>query len=775
MTWQIRFRRGTTAEWTASNPILAAGEPGIDTTLKIFKIGDGVTAWGSLPQQSSITGTGIPAGGTVGQVLVKQSSGSGDVAWETISTGGGGGGTISYPQPSPNHDYTIYRDGTSNTYVAVSRLGVALAFSDETGPVVSGLKGAITSCAGDGISIYFPPGIYEFPEEATGDQDHWAPNGLQDMTLEGAGRSTIISNWRDDTQSGYDTNADTEPFSFTRCHGLTWRNMTVWAGGNIDSNNSSDALDFDGCANILVENIYIERSRARGIVYDGGDDGAISNSSTIRGLTIQGVPMKPALYKGTATTGFVAQEYRYCVTYVDSVLGETPPSEVGSITPTGTTIKNRIWLSRGPLYKGTKGVTARKIYRWSTAQPTWHLLTTISDNTTEEYDDSATDASIAAGAAPPTTAEPLIPAEGIKLLGSKRHTVEGNVVFGVGSHGIQVVRKGSDVASKHSSWHKVIGNTIRQSGHGSPLGSVAGIYVGGGSGNIVEGNTIINSGTVANLGMGIYVQGLGGEVTDNNIIVSNHIADDQDANSPSGGKSTRYGIQVNSVGTGTTIPDSTVIAGNSFQGLQTGNINIIAGTNVKQYALADHVHPAAPGGPAPVTMNWKSGLYYGARTVLAHSSVSGQVLTADQIFASPIYVPQDITVTTIACNVSATGGGTKLRMGLYLMGGTGRPTTLISGSETGDLTVTNGLKVATISAALTGGTWIWGVVITDGAPALTGFSGGQPNIVGSIDPSSGTKQSALRVALGTGWTALPSTFPGAPSETAITVNVEVKF
>ena len=50
MIAQIQIRRGTTAEWAAANPvILAAGEQGYDTTLKRFKMGDGATAWASLP------------------------------------------------------------------------------------------------------------------------------------------------------------------------------------------------------------------------------------------------------------------------------------------------------------------------------------------------------------------------------------------------------------------------------------------------------------------------------------------------------------------------------------------------------------------------------------------------------------------------------------------------------------------------------------------------------------------------------------------------------
>lgn len=44
----VAFRRGTAAEWSAANPVLALGEPGWDTTNSLLKIGDGVTAWNGL-------------------------------------------------------------------------------------------------------------------------------------------------------------------------------------------------------------------------------------------------------------------------------------------------------------------------------------------------------------------------------------------------------------------------------------------------------------------------------------------------------------------------------------------------------------------------------------------------------------------------------------------------------------------------------------------------------------------------------------------------------
>lgn len=48
MAVRIQFRRDTTANWASVNPILAPGEIGIDTEIRLFKIGDGFTAWNDL-------------------------------------------------------------------------------------------------------------------------------------------------------------------------------------------------------------------------------------------------------------------------------------------------------------------------------------------------------------------------------------------------------------------------------------------------------------------------------------------------------------------------------------------------------------------------------------------------------------------------------------------------------------------------------------------------------------------------------------------------------
>ena len=61
MSQQILFRRDTTVNWTATNPILAQGEIGIDLTLNRLKIGDGSTHWNLLAFYSTGNGDMLAA------------------------------------------------------------------------------------------------------------------------------------------------------------------------------------------------------------------------------------------------------------------------------------------------------------------------------------------------------------------------------------------------------------------------------------------------------------------------------------------------------------------------------------------------------------------------------------------------------------------------------------------------------------------------------------------------------------------------------------------
>lgn len=691
-----------------------------------------------------------------------------DTAEAAIS---GKAATVHGHDPNPGFTHTIRKTAPGGviTYTAVRADGTTASTStDSASPLRSGLRTVLVAILANNVSIYFPAGTYAFVEDPAGVEDHVTISGITGLALQGdPSGGTILSNWRDDSQPGYDPLPDVEPFSFTRSNDVVYRNFRVWAGGNQDANNSSDALDFDSCRGTIVERVIVERSRARGIVMDGGDSGAISRNSQIRGCEVRGVPSPPNVFAGTAGS-LASQQYRYVVTYVDSIYGETPPSGHTTYLPSGT-VQARLIVATGPAFSATKGVTSRKIYRWSAAQPTYRLLATIADNTTTIYNDNVADAAISAAATISLTGTPLVPKEGIKLLGSQRHLVVDNSIIGVGSHGIQLVRKGSTTADNvNSDGHRVVNNVIRRAGAGTATASISGVYIGGGSNNTVLGNNISNIGAVAALGLGVQLQGLTAATTDYNAIGPNVIQDDQDANVPSGGATTRYGISL----TGTPAPDNTVIVPGVIRGMVTAQISD-AGTVTRQYAETTHTHVVSGSSAAP---GWKTGLYYGARSSMAHGTLAGQVLTADQAFAAPVYVPQTVTVTTIACNITAAVAAAKLRMAIYTSKADGRPDTMVAGSQTADIAATTtGDKPGTISAVLTGGSWYWLAAVSDQAITVNGFTGGQPNVMGSVGPGSATKQSAVRASIGAAWTVLPATFPAAPSDTAVTLTTEVTF
>lgn len=116
---ELEFRRGTAAAWNAANPVLASGEPGYETDTGKLKVGDGATAWTTLPYFSAgssgvssldaITGAiTLVAGANItisdnspgaGQITIAASGGTGLVklfestlsgAAASIDTGAGG-------------------------------------------------------------------------------------------------------------------------------------------------------------------------------------------------------------------------------------------------------------------------------------------------------------------------------------------------------------------------------------------------------------------------------------------------------------------------------------------------------------------------------------------------------------------------------------------------------------------------------------------------------------------------------------------------------------
>jgi hypothetical protein len=69
MAIKIQFRRDTAAEWTAHNPTLSAGEIGLESDQRKYKLGDGVKDWRTLGYMREGTvvenGTTLPTGGDI--------------------------------------------------------------------------------------------------------------------------------------------------------------------------------------------------------------------------------------------------------------------------------------------------------------------------------------------------------------------------------------------------------------------------------------------------------------------------------------------------------------------------------------------------------------------------------------------------------------------------------------------------------------------------------------------------------------------------------------
>lgn len=95
MTARMQQRRDTAANWTSTNPTLAAGEMGIETDTYKFKVGNGSTAWTSLPYsvdiptQTGQSGKYLTTNGT----STSWGTVAGDIEGVTAGTGLTGGGT----------------------------------------------------------------------------------------------------------------------------------------------------------------------------------------------------------------------------------------------------------------------------------------------------------------------------------------------------------------------------------------------------------------------------------------------------------------------------------------------------------------------------------------------------------------------------------------------------------------------------------------------------------------------------------------------------------
>jgi hypothetical protein len=89
---QIQVRRGTAASWVSANPTLAAGEWGMETDTKLYKIGDGSTTWNNLIYANNLTVVGTRTFTTNAYTLVAS-----DAADTLLVTNAASAGTLYIP------------------------------------------------------------------------------------------------------------------------------------------------------------------------------------------------------------------------------------------------------------------------------------------------------------------------------------------------------------------------------------------------------------------------------------------------------------------------------------------------------------------------------------------------------------------------------------------------------------------------------------------------------------------------------------------------------
>lgn len=87
MSTTLKIRRDTAANWASADPILAAGEIGLETDTGKIKIGDGATAWTSLGYGPLIPVAALDGAPTASHVLFNRVAAGRFVQYGTATTG----------------------------------------------------------------------------------------------------------------------------------------------------------------------------------------------------------------------------------------------------------------------------------------------------------------------------------------------------------------------------------------------------------------------------------------------------------------------------------------------------------------------------------------------------------------------------------------------------------------------------------------------------------------------------------------------------------------
>ncbi len=168
--------------------------------------------------------------------------------------------------------FDVYQDsGNPDLYHADS----TTTSSSYTGTLKEVVEDAMSELnSGGGGTISFRAGVFDLGS------DYFLIKDKNNIIFEGQGIDVTV------VQNNSSASADTEPFNGSNSNNITIRNLTVLAGGSARS--TSDAIDGDEANNWLVENVKIDQSRGRGIIFDGKAVGQTADGNTIRNCIVDG-------------------------------------------------------------------------------------------------------------------------------------------------------------------------------------------------------------------------------------------------------------------------------------------------------------------------------------------------------------------------------------------------------------------------------------------------------------------------------------------------------
>jgi len=167
---------------------------------------------------------------------------------------------------------------------------------------------------------------------------------------------------------------------------------------------------------------------------------------------------------------------------------------------------------------------------------------------------------------------------------------------------------------------------------------------------------------------------------------------------------------------------------------------------------------------------YQSGVWY--ISPLATSTQGGPAVTANLLYASPIYVSETLTTSALGIYVTTGAASTNVRMGIYNCAN-GIPTSLVVDAGTGSTSSSAVTREISVSQVLTPG-WYFIAAVFDGTPTLRAQAvnrGSTLGISGGLNGVGVTQYTAAHT-----YGALPATFPTVTADSTSTPLVlGVKF